>query len=137
MDKENREELSVKVLKFTINVAPVTKKNSQGIIYNPATKKRMIVPSKAYKQFERDCFWFMPKCEPIDYPVNVQCTYYMKTHRRVDLSNLINATLDVLVKYGVLKDDNSEIVASLDGCGVLYDQQRPRTEVLITEIKEG
>lgn len=55
----------------------------------------------------------------------------MPTKRRVDLTNLLEAIDDVLVKYGVLKDDNSEIITSHDGSRVLYDKNNPRTEVVI------
>lgn len=55
----------------------------------------------------------------------------MPTKRRVDLTNLLEAIDDVLVKYGVLKDDNSEIITSHDGSRVLYDKDNPRTEVVI------
>jgi Holliday junction resolvase RusA-like endonuclease len=55
----------------------------------------------------------------------------MPTKRRVDLTNLLEAIDDVLVKYGVLKDDNSEIITSHDGSRVLYDKDNPRTEVAI------
>ena len=76
--------------------------------------------------------WFLPKLnEPINEPVNVRCIYYMPTHRRVDLVNLQEATLDILVKYGVLEDDNCNIVVSMDGSRVEYDKDEPRTEVII------
>lgn len=55
----------------------------------------------------------------------------MPTKRRVDLTNLLEAIDDVLVKYEVLKDDNSEIITSHDGSRVLYDKDNPRTEVVI------
>ena len=55
----------------------------------------------------------------------------MKTRHAVDLTNLLEAVDDVLVKYGVLEDDNSRIIVSHDGSRVLYDKQRPRTEVTI------
>ena len=57
--------------------------------------------------------------------------FYMKTKRTVDLTNLEEAIDDVLVKYGVLKDDNSQIVVSHDGSRVLHDPKSPRTEVTI------
>ena len=57
--------------------------------------------------------------------------FYMPTKRRVDLTNLLEAIDDVLGKYGVLKDDNSEIITSHDGSRVLYDKDNPRTEVVI------
>ena len=55
----------------------------------------------------------------------------MPTRRIVDLTNLEEAIDDILVKYGVLKDDNSRILVSHDGSRVLYDKDNPRTEVTI------
>jgi Holliday junction resolvase RusA-like endonuclease len=74
--------------------------------------------------------------ESVDYPVNVKCVYYMPTRRKVDLSNLLNSTLDILVHYGVLIDDNRNIVYSVDGSRVFYDKENPRTEIEITRIEE-
>ena len=62
--------------------------------------------------------------------VNLACVFYRKDRRKVDVSNLIE---DILVKYGVLKDDNYTIVVGLDGCHVEYDRENPRTEVFITK----
>jgi Holliday junction resolvase RusA-like endonuclease len=58
----------------------------------------------------------------------------MPTQRRVDLVNLIEALQDVLVKAGVLADDNSSIVVSTDGSRVALDRRNPRTEVEITPL---
>ena len=121
-----------KRLSFTIKLAPVTKKNHQQIIKNPRTGNLMVIPSKQYRQYEQDAAWFIPKLnEPISEPVNVRCIYYMPTHRRVDLVNLQECTLDVLVKCRVLEDDNCNIVRSMDGSRVEYDKELPRTEVII------
>ena len=79
----------------------------------------------------------MPKLKkPIDKPVNVKCVYYMPTRRAVDLVNLIEATNDVLVKYGVLADDNRNIVYAQDGSRVYWDKENPRTEITIEPINE-
>jgi Holliday junction resolvase RusA-like endonuclease len=115
---------------------PVSKKNSQQILINRKTGRPFISPSKAYKTFEKDCLSQLPKPEkPISSPVNVMCVYYMATKRKVDLCNLIEATCDILVRAGVLEDDNSGIVVSHDGSRVLYDKQYARTEVTITEAE--
>ena len=71
----------------------------------------------------------------INYSVNVKCVYYMPTKRKVDITNLMSATHDVLVKYQVLEDDNSKIIYSVDGSRVFYDKNNPRTEIEIEEIK--
>lgn len=117
--------------KITINVAPVTKKNSQRIVYKG--NRPIILPSAKYAEYEKDAGWFV-KPLGIDYPVNVKCVYYMPTKRLCDLVNLQEATLDVLVKYGALSDDNSRIVVSMDGSRVMYDKEHPRTEVYIERV---
>lgn len=122
-------------MNFTINLAPVTKKNSQRIVTNSRTGRPFILPSKQYKQYETDCAVFMPKEEMIIDPVNIEAVFYMPTRRAVDLVNLQEALLDVLVAYRVIEDDNSKIVVSMDGSRVSYDKERPRTEVRITKVK--
>ena len=66
--------------------------------------------------------------------VNVKCVYYMPTRRKVDLSNLIEASLDILVRAGVLEDDNCDVAAAHDGSRVYYDKENPRAEITITEL---
>lgn len=123
-------------LKIKIPIPPRTKKNSQRIV---KTKNggHCILPSKQYTQYEKDAMWFIPGGETIKHPVNVKAVFYMDTRRRVDLVNLQEALLDVLVRAGLLEDDNCTIVASMDGSRVLYDKERPRTEVIITEAKKA
>lgn len=116
-------------------IPPITKKNSQNIYTNQKTGRRFIAPSKAYQHYEKTAGWFIQgdlRRLNIDSPINVKCLYYMPTKRRVDLTNLLEATDDILVKYGVLADDHSGIIASHDGSRVLYDKEHPRTEVTIT-----
>ena len=121
------------MITFTINLIPRTKKNSQQIIMVGGYPK--IIPSKAYKQYEKDCKPFMPKIETIREPINVKAVYYMPTRRGVDLCNLHEALCDVLVRYGVVEDDNYKSIESMDGSRVEYDKHNPRTEVTI--IKKG
>lgn len=122
-------------ISFTIPVAPVTKKNSQMIITN-GKGKRMIIPSKAYRRYENDASLFVPKLK-INKKVNVKAVFYMKTKRKVDLTNLNEALHDMLVHAGCLEDDNCAIIASTDGSRVKYDKDNPRTEVTITKVEEG
>lgn len=120
-------------MKFTISLAPITKKNHQQIIWNK--NRPMVIPSKQYREYEHDCAYFMPPYK-MEGQVNVKAHFYMSTRRRVDLVNLLQALLDILVKYGVLEDDNSKVVVSVDGSRVFYDKDNPRTEVEITEVEE-
>lgn len=125
------------MIKFTIYLNPRTKKNSQQIAYNRRTGNQFITQSEIYKQYERECGWYMPFVDkPIDYPVNVKAIYYRDSNRRCDLNGLNQCLHDCLVKYGILKDDNFKIIASTDGSRVLVDKDNPRTEVEISEVKQ-
>lgn len=123
---------SWKMIKFTVPLTPVSKKNNQQIVINKATGRPFIMPSKKYKEYEKNALWFIPrKQKPIDEPVNVKCLFYMPTHRRCDLTNMLEAIDDVMVAGGLLADDNYKIIESHDGSRVLYDKENPRTEVYI------
>ena len=124
---------------FTIPLAPHTKKNSSEICYNPVTKMRFIRPSKIYKQYEQDCGIFIPKKylnANIKVPVNIKCTFFMASRRKVDISNLLSAIDDILVHYKVLEDDNCRIIVSHDGSRVYYDKENPRTVIEITKSQD-
>lgn len=124
------------MVKFTIPVAPVTKKNHQRIIRNGRTGRPMVIQSDAYRRFEKEALLYCPKMEPITRKVNVSAKFYMKTRRRVDLVNLLEALCDVLKLAGIVEDDNSNIIAHHDGCGVYYDKENPRIVVEIYEVEE-
>ena len=123
------------MIRITIPLPPVTKKNSQRIVL--VRGRPMILPSQKYKDYERDALpVLLPHRKHISIPINLRCVYYMPTHRRVDLCNLLEATCDLLVHHGVLADDNCTVVVSHDGSRVLYDKAAPRTEVFIEEAVE-
>ena len=132
---------------YVIPLAPVTKKNSQTIAINRKTGKPFVLPSKKYKEYEQAAGYFLKagtagklvkaRTDARQYPVNVKCLFYMPTRRRVDLTNLLEAIDDILTRYGVVPDDNSNFIAGHDGSRVLYDHDNPRTEITITELKEG
>lgn len=121
-------------IQFKIPGRPITKKNHSRIVTNRGTGRPMVIPSSEYKAYEESCGWYIPcRGMKIDKPVNLKCVYYMPTRHKVDLANLLAATCDILVRYCVLEDDNSSIVASHDGSCVRYSKDDPRVEVTITE----
>lgn len=125
-------------IEFAIMLPPISKKNSQQIMVNRATGRPFIMPSKNFVQYQKDALWFIPKLtKPIDYAVNVKCLFYMPTRRKCDLTNLLEAIDDIMVKSGLLADDNFTIIESHDGSRILYDKENPRTEVQIVPIKNG
>lgn len=114
-----------------------SKKNSEEIIVNPRTNKPMIIQSKYYRQFEKDCGYFLKRyAKHIDYPINLKCTFIVPNKRKRDLTNLENSIADILIKYGVIEDDNSEIVVGWDGSRVIYEKGKEETIIEINKIEE-
>lgn len=119
-------------MKFEIPLNPVTKKNHGQIIM--CKGHPIMLPSKPYIEYEKKCKQYMPKLEqPIDYPITLKCTFYMQTRRKCDITNLLQAICDIMVKYKVISDDNYNIIASFDGTRAYYDKENPRT---IVEIRK-
>lgn len=130
-------------IKIVIPGNPMTKKNSQRIVHIgpkcPAChrgRKVVPLPSKQYETYEEMAGWYINgglRRLKINTPVNVKCVYYIEKDINVDLPNLLEATDDMLVKYGVLADDNRKIVASHDGSRVFYSPtSKPRVEITIS-----
>ena len=124
------------MLTYTLYGPPRTKKNSQQI-RRTAAGRPFVAPSKAFAAYERSCLaQIKPPYRPVSAAVNVKCVYYMPTKRRVDLTNLLEATDDILVKAGVLADDCAAVVAAHDGSRVLLDRENPRVEIEVTEMED-
>lgn len=113
-----------------------TKKNSQNVVNVKRGGRDVPVPlpSPQFKQWEKDCLRQItaPMKQLIETPVNICCVFYMPTRRRVDSLNLLEAIDDILVKAGVLMDDNCAVACSHDGSVVFWDKDNPRVEITIT-----
>jgi Holliday junction resolvase RusA-like endonuclease len=124
------------MLRLILPAQPITKKNSQQILINKSSGRPFIMPSKQYKKYRDACGEHIDyDGAPIDEPVNVKCTYYTGTRRKVDMVNLMQATFDILVDFEILADDNNTIIQSVDGSRVLYDKDNPRVEIEITSAQ--
>lgn len=134
----------METINFIIPLAPITKKNSQQQIEIGERcprcrrgKRTVPIPSARFKKYEQESGHFIKhRNDKIDCPVNIKAIYYMPTKRRVDLTNLHEALHDILVDYGVIADDNANIIVGTDGSRVKYDKNSPRTEVTI-ELMAG
>lgn len=103
----------------------------------------MLIQSQSYLDYESEAVAQLEKIkksqkikEAYGQPLNLKCIYYRGDKRRCDLLNLLNATADILVKAGILEDDNYKIVVSVNGSEVFYDKENPRTEIEITMKEE-
>lgn len=123
------------MIRFTLPIRPVTKKNSGQIITVGGIPR--LIPSKQYLQFEKDCQPYFKRVlnqiGQIDYPINLQAIFYVEIKRRIDLPNLLNAVDDAMVKSELILDDNRDIIASHDGSRVYHDKFNSRIEIEITK----
>lgn len=126
------------MIEFTLPVRPATKKNSGQIVMRG--KYPVLLPSKQYLAFEKECLPYLNYVKStvgiINYPVNIQYHFFTETKRKIDLTNLLNAIDDAMVKSGFIIDDNRDIIAAHDGSRVFHDKFNPRIEITITEIKD-
>lgn len=101
-------------------------------------QKQFIRQGKAHDEYTIKAYPHLnPKPPaPISTAVHVKYLFYMGTKRKVDKLNLQAAADDLLVYANILEDDNSNIIKSHDGTRVLYDKERPRTEIIITDYEE-
>lgn len=124
---------------YIIKGDPVTKKNSGRIVRYG--QRAAIRPSKQYEAYSKDAIKQLQAqkrpSEPLSEPITVKTTYYMRTRRRVDIANLLNATHDILQDAGIIADDCRDIIASVDGSRVYYDKENPRAEITILPYKEA
>lgn len=122
-------------IRFTIPIAPVTKKNHGRIVMCGRYPK--LLPSKAYENYARSAKPFLQTIYrtvgSVDSPVNLKCVFYLDRRRKGDLAGYLQAVQDLLVETKILADDNRNIVASVDGSAVMYDKENPRTEVTVTK----
>lgn len=126
-------------IKIVIDGRPVAKKNNARIIY--LGSRPSIVPSKAYCNYEADAIKqinsgyesYIEKFKKGEF-LHVCCLYWLRDHRWFpDLTNLLNASHDILQKANVIYDD--KYICSIDGskiCG--FDKNAPRAEIFIRTI---
>ena len=114
---------------------PTTKKNSQSIIYRAG--RPMIIPSAKYSEYEHMAGYYLShKGDKLKGPLEITCIFYRDSKRRCDLTNLLEAIDDILVKYGVISDDDYKTIVSHDGSRVYVDRDNPRTEIYIRELDD-
>lgn len=131
------------MIKFTIPIKPVTKKNSQQIIpikTKTGKIRHIIIPSAEYKKFEKECLPYLNRVKAeigiVNYPINLKCVFFVERRLKYDLSNLLNAIDDAMVTSGLILDDNRDIIAGHDESRVYYDKENPRIEIEITEMTD-
>lgn len=122
-------------MELVIMGQPRTKKNSSRIAFRG--NKRVLLPSKAYEQYERVALIWLARVQAVHGPVSVLCRYYLQDRKSwPDLVGLLQATSDILQAAGVIDDD--KYIVNYDGSMIAgLDKNNPRVEIIIHQITEN
>lgn len=109
-----------------------SQKNSKQIVVNRATGRPFITSSKLVKQWQTEALWQLKSAPTASqYPTGITMVFYYDNRRRHDLDNSASTVLDILVKAGVVEDDNVNYIDTVTLQYGGYDKQNPRVEIYI------
>lgn len=122
-------------MKLVIQGQPRTKKNSSRIAL--INNRHVLLPSKAYKAYEKVALMQLARVQAVHGPVSVLCRYYLQNRAHwPDLVGLLQATSDILQAAGVIDDD--KYIVNYDGSMIAgLDKNNPRVEIIIHQITEN
>ena len=123
-------------MEIVIQGQPRTKKNSSRMALTP-DNKRVLLPSKAYEQYEKVALIQLARVQAVHGPVSVLCRYYLQDRKSwPDLVGLLQATSDILQAAKVI--DNDKYIVNYDGSMIAgLDKNNPRVEIIIHQITEN
>ena len=67
-------------------------------------------------------------------PLYVNYAFYFPDNRKTDLSNKIESINDLLVKYGLIEDDNRKIIKGIHATEIGVDKENPRVEIELLDF---
>lgn len=122
-------------MELVIMGQPRTKKNSSRIAL--VNNKRVLLPSKAYKAYERVALIQLARVQAVHGPISVMCRYFLQNRAHwPDLVGLLQATSDILQAADVIDDD--KYIVNYDGSMIAgLDKNNPRVEIIIHQITEN
>lgn len=122
-------------MEFVIQGQPRTKKNSSRIAL--INNRHVLLPSKAYKAYEKVALMQLARVQAVHGPVSVLCRYYLQDRAHwPDLVGLLQSTSDILQAAGVIDDD--KYIVNYDGSMIAgLDKDNPRVEIIIHQITEN
>lgn len=119
-------------MKLTILGQVPPKKNSRNIFVRNG--RIVNVPSERHTQWERDALVQLRSSAKgsADNKVTIAYQFFVKDNGRRDLDNMIASINDVLVKSGLLIDDDWQHLA-IGGADAQVDKKNPRVVLFIEE----
>lgn len=92
------------------------------------------VPSKAYQAWEKKELPTLIDTPKFSGPVSIDYAFYPGSLKLFDLSNSIEGVNDVLVKAGIIEDDNWMIIRSLNPHVAAFDRGNEHCVVTIRSV---
>jgi len=128
---------------FKIPGEPAPMSIGKTIVYDADSGNYSLTTGKEYRNRINKVMKIKPEVrylvgkKAIDFPVSVQCQFYLKEQSvKFQLPEIISATLDLCVRLGILKTANLNVVESIDGSEVKYILGEPYTQVTIRRIAD-
>ena len=119
-------------MEIVIQGQPRTKKNGSRIALTP-DNKRVLLPSKAYKAYEKVALIQLARVQAVHGPVSVLCRYYLQDRKSwPDLVGLLQATSDILQAAKVIDDD--KYIVNYDGSMIAYNTSNQREQRIMRGI---
>jgi len=116
------------VLAFSLSGRVVPKKNSR-----ISTRSGRTFPSKRYTTWHKSCLQQMNELEiPKDgiKKCKISVVIIFPDRIRADLDNRLTSVLDLLVDYGLIKDDSWDVVTEIRASG-RYEKNKPGVDIIV------
>jgi hypothetical protein len=129
-------------VKFFIDGQVPSKKNSKGVMISKSTGKPVLVLSKQYQQYEKNTAsrfnsilpYFLMACSVHTKPYNIKLTFARQKDQLFDYFGPGETIADLMVKHGLLDDDNVREVKFFFG-DYYVDAEKPG--VIIEFLPDG
>src|SRR5260221_8424989 len=112
-------------MQFVISGQTPAKKNSKQLFIHGG--KPAMVSSKRYLDWEKSALWELKIIKPVVlYPTQLSLYFFFRDLRRRDLDNCVSSVCDVLVKAGIIPDDDVLHLRAIDAYYAGVDRVNPR-----------
>lgn len=122
------DDISGSVLMFKIDGKPLILKNRKQIIFNPKTKKPMIISNNDHEKHIKGVIQSLSrqkiKYSEVCFPIKqffISYEFHYNDRRMGDVTNLFEAPNDAMKKAGIIEDDKF-LITPLPSCRVLNKQ---------------
>jgi hypothetical protein len=124
---------------FFVPIAPMEKPRSQTVAKDKGGNM-IVVDTEEYIKYVKDFKKTMINCGMsyptlmISEPCQVTALFYTNSRKIPSLTAYLETLLECLVYSGITQGKGYNIVRSTDGSKIMYDQNRPRIEIIIKKV---